>query len=382
VPLVSRGAKPPRFEGVVPLDIQAIYRIRSNARSIAERARSIAVEQSVEMPLEAIDDPFVNSEIVGRVLDIKDLGGSVFEVRVALATATVTTINGVDAGQLINILFGNTSIHDDVMLHDVELPAELVRAFEGPRHGIEALRRRVGAQRRALTCSALKPQGLPAHALAALAIALARGGIDYVKDDHGLADQAYSPFAARIEAIATALRRHGSLTRYVPSLSGDLDSMREQIAAARNVGIETVMVAPMITGLSNFHRLVREHPGIAFLAHPSLSGSRIAPTLLFGKIFRLLGADAIVFPNHGGRFGYTRETCQTLARAALADWHGLRASVPTPAGGMSIDRVREMLDFYGTDIMLLIGGGLLSARDRITEVTAAFVEAVKAYPYG
>src|SRR5437868_3001386 len=90
VPLVSRGAKPPRFEGVVPLDIQAIYRIRSNARSIAERARSIAVEQSVEMPLEAIDDPFVNSEIVGRVLDIKDLGGSVFEVRVALATATVT----------------------------------------------------------------------------------------------------------------------------------------------------------------------------------------------------------------------------------------------------------------------------------------------------
>ncbi len=34
----------------------------------------IAVEQSVEMPLEAIDDPFVNSEIVGRVLDIKDVG--------------------------------------------------------------------------------------------------------------------------------------------------------------------------------------------------------------------------------------------------------------------------------------------------------------------
>jgi len=374
------------------LDIQAVYRVRSDARSIAERARTIAVEQSVEMPLEAIDEPFVNSEIVGRVLDIKDLGpkdvstkdsgGGLFEVRIALATATATTVNGGDAGQLINMLFGNTSIHDDVMLHDVELPAEFVRAFEGPRHGIDTLRRRVGAQRRALTCSALKPQGLPAHALAALAIALARGGIDYVKDDHGLADQAYSPFAARIEAIATALRRHGSLSRYVPSLSGDLDSMRSQIAAARNVGIDTVMVAPMIAGLSNFHRLVREHPGIAFLAHPSLAGSRIAPPLLFGKIFRMLGADAIVFPNHGGRFGYSPETCRTLARAALADWHDLRATVPVPAGGMSTDRVQEMLDFYGTDIMLLIGGGLLSARERLTDVTAAFVEAVRAYPYG
>jgi ribulose-bisphosphate carboxylase large chain len=374
------------------LDIQAVYRVRSDARSIAERARAIAVEQSVEMPLEAIDDPFVNSEIVGRVLEIKDLGtkdistknsgGSLFDVRIALATATATTINGGDAGQLINMLFGNTSIHDDVMLHDVELPAEFVRAFEGPRHGIDALRRRVGAQRRALTCSALKPQGLPAHALAALAIALARGGIDYVKDDHGLADQAYSPFAARVEAIASALRRHGSLTRYVPSLSGDLDSMRGQIAAARNSGIDTVMVAPMIAGLSNFHRLVREHSGFAFLAHPSLAGSRITPALLFGKIFRMLGADAIVFPNHGGRFGYSPETCRALAHAALADWHGLRASVPVPAGGMSTDRVREMLDFYGADIMLLIGGGLLSARERLTDVTAAFVEAVKAYPYG
>jgi S-methyl-5-thioribulose 1-phosphate isomerase len=139
-------------------------------------------------------------------------------------------------------------------------------------------------------------------------------------------------------------------------------------------------VAPMIVGLSNFHCLVREHPGIAFLAHPSLAGSRIAPPLLFGKIFRMLGADAIVFPSHGGRFGYSPETCRALARAALAEWHSLRASVPVPAGGMSTDRVPEMLDFYGADIMLLIGGGLLSAREQLTEVTAAFVEAVKSHP--
>ena len=359
----------------MPLDIQVVYRVRSDRRMIAERARAIAVEQSVEMPLQVIDDPYVNSEIVGRVLDISEAGDGLFQVRIALSTATV----GGDAGQLLNMLFGNTSIHDDVMLYDVELPAEFVRAFAGPRHGIETLRRRVGAPARALTCSALKPQGLPAHALAALALDFARGGIDYVKDDHGLADQGYSPFAARIEATTSALRRHGSLTRYVPSLCGDLDNMRAQIALARNGGIDTVMVAPMIMGFSNFHRLVREHPNVAFLAHPSLAGARIAPPLLLGKLFRMLGADAIIFPNHGGRFGYSPETCRALARAAQASWHGLRASVPVPAGGMGIDRVGEMLDFYGNDIMLLIGGGLLAARERLTEATAAFVEAVKAH---
>ena len=154
----------------------------------------------------------------------------------------------------------------------------MAASFGGPRHGLDGLRRRVGAARRALTCSALKPQGLPAAKLADLARRFAHGGIDYIKDDHGLADQAYSPFAARVEAIAAALRElgqpSGRTTRYVPSLSGDLDAMRAQIAVAQGAGIDTVMVAPMIMGLANFHRLVRENPGIAFLAHPTLAGAR------------------------------------------------------------------------------------------------------------
>src|SRR5262245_66627003 len=83
---------------------------------IAERARAIAVEQSVEMPPEAIEDPYVNREIVGRVLDVSEAGGGLFEVRIALSTATI----GGDAGQLLNMLFGNTSIHDDVTLRSEE----------------------------------------------------------------------------------------------------------------------------------------------------------------------------------------------------------------------------------------------------------------------
>ena len=43
---------------------------------------------------------------------------------------------------------------------------------------------------------------------------------------------------------------------------------------------------------------------------------------------------------------------------------------------MSRERVAEMLEFYGADIMLLIGGGLLEARERLTEATAAFVAEV------
>src|SRR5439155_19003872 len=162
--------------GSVQSVLQAIYPVRSDGRSIEARARAIAVEQSVEMPVAAIDDDFVKSEIVGRVEAIRELADGRFEVRIALSAATV----GGDAGQLINMLFGNSSIHDDVVLYEVELPRDLVQAFGGPRHGLNALRRRVGASDRALTCSALKPQGLPAKRLAELAQKFAHGGIDYI----------------------------------------------------------------------------------------------------------------------------------------------------------------------------------------------------------
>jgi len=243
------------------------------------------------------------------------------------------------------------------------------------------LREVLGAPDRALTCTELKPQGLPASGLARLAGMMARGGIDVIKDDHGLADQSYSRFANRVpavaEAVAAANAATGGATRYWPSLSGDLDQLRRQVAIVRASGLDGVLMAPMILGLPSVAALVRDNPDLFFMAHPAMAGAaRIAPKLLLGKLYRLLGADATVYPNYGGRFGYTPETCQALARAALDPWEGIRPCVPVPAGGMSVERVPELLDFYGHDIMLLIGGGLLTARERLNEATAAFVAAV------
>ncbi len=357
--------------------ITAVYHVTDTPTRIAARAEAIAVEQSVEMPLAAISDRAVLDDVVGRVEDVTDLGNGVFEVRIGLAVATT----GLEAGQLLNMLFGNTSIHPDVALEDAVFPDALPAAFGGPRHGLPGLRARVGASARALTCSALKPQGLSARALAELAGKLARGGLDFIKDDHGLADQPFSPFAERVPRVAEAVRAaracDGGRTCYLPSLSGNLDQLRRQMEIVRSEELDGVLIAPMVTGLAAFHTLVRENPGVAFMAHPAMAGAaRIAPPLLLGKLFRLLGADATVFPNYGGRFGYSPAICRELAEAALTPWSGLAATAPVPAGGMTPDRVAEMLQFYGSDVMLLIGGGLLAAGARMFEEAAAFAAAV------
>ncbi len=53
-------------------------------------------------------------------------------------------------------------------------------------------------------------------------------------------------------------------------------------------------------------------------------------------------------------------------------------TLPTPAGGITLDRVPELLGFYGRDVMLLVGGALLLAGDRLTAATAEFVAGVRA----
>lgn len=140
------------------------------------------------------------------------------------------------------------------------------------------------------------------------------------------------------------------------------------------------MLAPALIGASDFVALKRKHPQFSFFAHPSFTGgARISPPL-YNKLFRIFGADAVIFPTFGGRFGYSAETCRAIAGSARAPLGDLLPSAPVPAGGLTLRRVDETLDFYGPDIMLLIGGDLLLAeRDRLAAETRAFVRAVEGY---
>jgi ribulose-bisphosphate carboxylase large chain len=354
----------------------ATYALRADARAVDERAKALALEQSVELPLAAVRDARVRAEVVAEVVSIAPRDDGRHDARIALAAETV----GRDAGQLLNMLFGNSSLHDDVELVDVELPPALVAAFGGPRFGIAGWRAATGAAGRPLTCAALKPLGLPPEALAALAGTLARAGIDVIKDDHGLADQAAAPFRARVAAVQKAVdaanRATGGRTVYAPSLTGDLDAMHAQAFAARDAGAGALLVAPMVSGVSSLAALARD-AGVPILAHPSLAGvARIAPALLLGTLFRLFGADATIFPNAGGRFGFTPRACAAVVAASRDARHGLSPMLPVPAGGMRVERVAEMRATFGDDTMLLIGGDLLAASD-VEARGRAFVAAVR-----
>jgi ribulose-bisphosphate carboxylase large chain len=358
--------------------LDVTYRVRAAPEQLDAVATAIALEQSVEVPAEVIRDAFVAENIVGRVEEVRRSDDGLHVVRIRLATATT----GFDVAQTVNMLFGNSSLHDHVELVDVDFPPDFMAQFSGPRFGIDGIRELLGADKRPLTCAALKPQGLPPERLAALCYTLAMAGIDVIKDDHGLADQSYAPFAARVaacqRAIARAQRECGRTTLYAPSLVGSPRTLSAQAQIARGEGAQMVLLAPALIGMPAFAELVSDELDVPVLAHPSYAGAaRVAPPFLLGKWFRLLGADAIIFPNFGGRFAYSEHVCADIAHNARVPWAKVRPVLPVPGGGLVVERAREVLRFYGPDVMLLIGGSLLAAGDRLLERAQAFVAAVR-----
>ncbi|MBV8367486.1 MAG: ribulose 1,5-bisphosphate carboxylase [Candidatus Eremiobacteraeota bacterium] len=360
--------------------LTATYLMRSEPAQIEARAEALAIEQSVECPLEAVREQRILDEVVARVASVEHVDGDLYRVAVKIAVQTT----GGETAQLINMIFGNASLWDYVQFVGLELPPQLLARFSGPRHGIAGMRALLDAPCRPLTAAAMKPQGMSVEQLAAMCRTFALAGVDVVKDDHGIADQTYSPFAQRVracQAAATeAVRTTGRPSFYAPHLIGTPRVLREHARIAREEGVRVVLVAPMVVGLPAFRELVDEFPEFVYLAHPSFGGAaRIAPPLLFGRLFRLLGADAPIFVNYGGRFAYPQTECGEIAAGLRAPWGELRAALPVPAGGMRLDRIEELLDFYGPDTMLLIGGNLLLAEgDKLLARARDFVAAVSA----
>jgi ribulose-bisphosphate carboxylase large chain len=363
--------------------LRVTYRLAADPAAAEARAEEIAREQTVEVPRAALRDEALRERVVGRVEAVipeEEDAREGARARVTIAYPVATT--ALDPAQLLNVVFGMTSLQADATCIGVDPPPSLCRALAGPRFGIEGLRKATGVQGRALTCTAVKPLGLSPDALAGMLRVFARAGLDVVKDDQGLADHPFCPFEARVRACLAAAERAaqetGRRTLYAPNLIGSPGALFRQQAIAEELGAGAVMASPMLVGLPVFAELCRRS-SVPVLAHPSFGGAqRFSPDALFGTLYRLYGADAVIFVGYAGRYGTPRATCGALADNLRRPLHGLRPALPVPGGGIALGEIPEIVSFYGRDSMLLVGGSLLVARDEaeLLERSQSFVRRV------
>jgi len=359
--------------------IYCTYRIHAEdideARMIARRA---AVEQTVEVPDSLITED-IEEGYVGNILSVDEVDDCFFQVVIAFRAELWAG----HFGQLLNLVYGNTSIHSRVKLHDIDFPDSVIGAFPGPNFGIDGLRKCVDVRGRALVCSALKPRGRSNGHYADLAGQFALGGGDLIKDDHNLVSASFDDFADRVvrcqEAVTEANARTGKGCLYLPYISARVEEIDARVEMVLGAGVRGILISPMTMGF-DVVRSVAERYEIFVMSHPTMTGSMyvnpmngIDMAIFIGDFMRLIGVDASVFTNYGGRFDLAKEECVRTVERLRRPMSGLARSWPVPAGGMQYGRMGELREVYGDDTILLIGGALLERGESLEVATRELV---------
>ncbi len=363
----------------------AVYHLSCSAGEAESRARDICLEQTVEFPEDLIPRQEIREQIVGRIASLRSLGPEHFEAVIEFPIEAA----GAELTQLINVLFGNISIKPKIRLVRFDLPESLSNRYRGPRFGQAGLRRLLNVTDRPLLCTAIKPMGLSSDELADLTYRLALGGIDLIKDDHGLADQPFCRFDQRVERCGEAVRRanreSGLNCLYLPNVTAPCDQILTRARQAKQAGAGGFLFSPGLAGLDAMRCLADDDQlGLPILSHPAFQGpftmrpgEGISHGALYGQLNRLAGADAAIFPNYGGRFSFTEQECRDLVDGCTRPMGALAPIFPVPAGGMSLQRVPELCEFYGRDSILLVGGDLHRHGPDLVENCRNFVALVE-----
>lgn len=361
------------------------YRIfASDQTEASARAKDIALEQTVEVPDDVVPDGFIRDEIVGQIEAVDQQSNGSFDAIISYSPDSA----GHEVVQLINVIFGNTSIQQNVRVVGFDAGPEITRRFTGARFGIDGLRTLTGRASGGLISPVIKPQGSSTSQLALIASRCVAGGADVIKDDHGMANQPMAPFEDRLKAVSDAVGeanvKHDRNALYFVNVTGHSGNVVDEAFRAKEVGAGGVLLMPGLIGYSAMQHLANNAEfGLPIMTHPAFTGpfvltptTGISHAIMYGTLQRLAGSDISVFPNVGGRFGFTRQECLSIADACRLPGGVGAPIMPSPGGGMTADRAHEMVSMYGEDVVFLLGGSLLRSREKIGDTIKSMREAI------
>jgi ribulose-bisphosphate carboxylase large chain len=358
------------------------YEVDGPEQEARTRAERICLDQTIEADADLLT-PSLRAKIVGRLEHVQPLPGGRFAVTIRYASDLL----GRECSDLLNLLFGTSSLRSDVRLLSFTLTKGLLSSWCGPRYGMNGLRQAVGVSNRPLVCAVLKPLGRSPNELAELATEFVLGGVDLIKDDQGLVDQPFCPFQERVarcaEAIARGSAQRGRPCLYFAHVSGALDSMRQRAQHAKRLGASGLLVAPGLTGFDALRALaLDESLALPIASHPSFLGTYVsrnglAPAVTYGLLPRLAGADMTIYPSFGADYLMSKDECVSVAVSCRQSWDHLLPTMPAVGGRMGPDRIAELTKSLGQDVVFVLGSRIQQDQRGIAGAIEEFQRVLK-----
>ncbi|BBL68330.1 type III ribulose-bisphosphate carboxylase [Methanoculleus chikugoensis] len=344
---------------------------------------------------------------------MRDLQAKAFEIEgnyVKIAYPLALWEEG-NAPQLLSGIAGNIfgmKALDRLRLIDASLPAEYLRHFKGPHFGMEGIRDMMKVRGRPLTGAVPKPKvGFTAEEHAEVGYETWMGGFDFVKDDENLTSQPFNRFEDRVRAMAKmrdkAEQETGDVKSAFINITAETEVMKQRAKMLADYGWNYAMIDVVVAGTAAVATL-RDYCsdlGLAIHAHRAMHAAfdrdeRHGITMQFlAKMMRLVGVSQIHTGTAVGKLVGTRAEATLLAdvlrekhtnavdhMALDQDWGSIRSAFPVSSGGLHPGLVPDVLDIYGTELVLLVSGGIHGHPKGTRAGAEATMQAIEAWKDG
>lgn len=300
-------------------------------------------------------------------------------------------------------IFGMKALKN-LRLIDVALPRSYTRHFKGPHFGTAGIRKMMGVRKRPLTGAVPKPKiGFSAAEHAKIGFETWMGGFDFVKDDENLTSTSFNRFNERVRLMGKMRDKAENLTGQRKSafinITGETEQMKRRAKLLADNGWTYCMIDVVVSGVAAVHTM-RDYCsdlGLAIHAHRAMHASfdrnpKHGMTMQFiAKINRLIGVSEIHSGTAVGKLVGTKDEVLAIAdtlrerkvkgRKNLLldqDWGTIKDAFPVSSGGLHPGLVPDVMNIYGTELIILVSGGIHGHPKGTRQGAMAAMQAIEA----
>ncbi len=362
------------FQPTVDEDQHIVATYFVGSKDILAAARGIAIGQSIGNPEVRTqrDSPHILRHNLAKILHTPQelKGRTTGEVRVAFPLANFGEGDGVT--HLLCTLMGGQMDIDAIKscrLRNISFPNEYLAQYEGPKFGMQEIKKRTGAVDRPLLGGIVKPKtGITVRELEGLVSELLEGGVDFIKEDEILANPPVCNFYDRVPVISDLVRKYEQKQAreifYAPCINADFPEVFKRAEfAAQHQGIRGVHLN-FWAGLGAYKSLRDLDLDCALFFQKSGDKVLTASDHRFGidwpvinQMARISGCDFI----HAGMWGgYLSDSYETLTKVMgeLREGERYKQTVPSLSCGSHPGLVDTTRAHFGDDLMMNVGGAI------------------------
>jgi len=358
-------------------DLICLFRVEPNKISMKEAAATIALESSVGTWTD-LKLGKTSKRLAAKVFNINGNWIKIAYPQELFEEGNAPNVLSSIAGNI----FGMKAVKN-LRLEDVSFSKKILSGFQGPKFGIEGVRKNMKIKNRPLIGTIIKPKlGLDPYEHAKSAYESWVGGCDLVKADENLANQKFNDFEERLartlEYCDKAEEQTGLKKGYIENVTAETKEMMRRAQLAEDLGSKYIMIDFLTAGFSALQTLREADFKLSIHCHRALHGAMTRnpkhgiSMMVLADFTRLIGVDQLHVGTGVGKLDGNLSDIKELVeeiedkkvkatnKRLTQNWGKIKSVMAVSSGGLCPLDIPKLIKNFGNNLIIQMGGGIHS----------------------